>query len=110
MAKFAVPLNEPSAGTFWLTGFVGCMGEGTRHPGGTGANLEKLARDVREVLRCGGERIIRAEGYVKNNFAYFSQNPSPSSPFHGPCRLCRGPFRDRGHGWTRDRYFYRGQA
>ncbi len=46
MAKFAVPLDEPGADTFRLTGFVARMGKGTRHPGGAGANLKKLARDV----------------------------------------------------------------
>ena len=71
MAKFTITLDEPSADTFWLTGFVVRMGKGTRDPGGTGANLEKLARNVREVLCCGGGRMSRPEAYVKDTLAYF---------------------------------------
>ena len=65
MAKFTVPLDEPSADAFRLTRLVVRMGKGTRNPGGTGANLEKLARNVREVLGCGGESMSRPEAYVK---------------------------------------------
>ena len=71
MAKFTVPLDEPSADSLRLTGLVVRMGKGTRDPGGTGANLEKLARNVREVLGCGGVRMSRPEAYVKDSIAYF---------------------------------------
>ena len=110
VTKLTVPLDKPSADTFRLTGFVVRMGKGARDAGGTGANLEKLARNVREVLGCGGKRISRPRAYVKDKLAYFWQNLSLSIPFHGPCRLCRGPSPDRGHGWTRDQHFYREQA
>lgn len=53
VTKLTVPLDKPSANTFRLTGFVARMGEGARDAGGTGANLEKLARNVREVLGFG---------------------------------------------------------
>jgi hypothetical protein len=46
MTKFAVTLDEPSADAFWLSGFVKCVGKGTRDPRGTGAHLEEFAGNM----------------------------------------------------------------
>ena len=88
MAELAVALDEPGADLLLLAWFEDLMGEGAGRACGAGADFEKFARDMGEVLGWGVARKgagVRRRGTVGVGRTY----PWRKAYALGPC-LSRG--------------------
>ena len=104
MAELAVALDEPGADLLLLAWFEDLMGEGAGRACGAGADFEKFARDMGEVLGWGVARKgagVRRRGTVGVGRTYPWRKASALGPClsRGLC-LCR-PHPGLSRGWTR---------